>query len=241
MTNIEKKTVVVAGAGRNIGSAMARRLLALGWTVYAGLLRSGWDEMAALSKEYPGALYPIAMDTSDLASTKKAAEEVAKTTGCVDMLIYNAAVFGNRADDFYGVVDFDSFLTTYDVNCLGALRMIQCFLPMMENGWKRLAFVSSEASANSVVTRSGVSNYSMSKSALSMAIRILFDDLQPKGWTFRVFHPGWVRSVKPEKGFVAGKYEPDYAGYRAIEMFLRPYDWDDRLVMLDIEDAAWPF
>lgn len=241
MTNISGKTAVVAGAGRNIGLAMVRRLLFMDWTVYAGLLRTGWDDLAELQKKYPGKVFPIQMDTSRIDSVKEAAFEVSKNSAYVDMLVYNAAVFGNRADDIHTSVKLDSFLDTYNVNCLGAMRMVEVFLPLMEGGMKRLSFVSSEAGANSVAARTRISSYSMSKAALSMAIRILFNDLQPKGWTFRVFHPGWVRSVKPDKGIVEGIYEPDFAGDEAVKMFCGEYSWDDRLVMLDIEGKAWPF
>lgn len=232
---------VVAGAGRNIGLAVVRRLLEEGWTVHAGLMRSGWDEMPALQELYPGRLHPIHMDTSQTESVGQAAKTVAKTSDHVDLLVYNAVVFGNRKDDFYAEMDFTSFVDTYNVNCLGAMRMVETFLPLMQRGMRRLAFLSSEAGAISVAARTRISSYCMSKAALSMAIRVLFNDLQPKGFTFRVFHPGWVRSVKPDKGCVEGIYEPEFAGNAAVEMFLQEYDWEDRLVMLDIEGEAWPF
>lgn len=234
------KTAVVAGAGRNIGLAIVRRLLVMGWTVHAGLLRTGWEDLAKLQQQYPGKLFTIKMDTSQIESVNKAAIEVSRNSARVDMLIYNAAVFGNRTDDIYTEVDFDSFLDTYNVNCLGAIRMVEAFLPLMEGGMKRLSFVSSEAGANSVASRTRISSYSMSKTALSMAIRIMFNDLQPKGWSFRIFHPGWVRSVKPDKGIIEGIYEPDFAGDEAVKLFCSEYSWEDRLVMLDIEGRAWP-
>lgn len=241
MTNITGKTAVVAGGGRNIGLAIVRRLLAMGWTVHAGLLRTGWDDLEKLQEDYPGRVFSVYMDTTKIESVKAAALEISKNSSCVDMLVYNSAVFGNRSDDIHSNVDFDSFLDTYNVNCLGAMRMVEVFLPQMEGGMKRLSFVSSEAGANSVAARTRISSYCMSKAALSMAIRIMFNDLKPKGWTFRVFHPGWVRSIKPDKGFVEGIYEPDFAGNEAVKVFCADYSWDDRLVMLDIEGRAWPF
>lgn len=239
--NDRSKTAVIAGAGRNIGLAMVRRLLAEDWTVYAGLLHSGWADITALQSEYPGKVFPVAMDTADIKSVQQAETTISKTINTVDMLVYNAAVFGNRKDNIYSEVDFDSFLDTYNVNCLGAMRAVECFLPLLSRGLKRLAFVSSEAGSVSVAARTRISSYSMSKSALSMAIRVLFNDLQPQGFSFRVFHPGWVRSVKPDKGVVEGIYEPEYAGNSAVELFLSEYNWEDRLVMLDIEGTAWPF
>lgn len=65
-------------------------------------------------------------------------------------------------------------------------------------GMKRLCFVSSEAGAVSVAHREDLSSYCMSKTALNMAQRLMFNQLQPMGYSFRLFHPGWVRSPKIE-------------------------------------------
>ena len=60
----------------------------------------------------------------------------------------------------------------------------------MQTGMKRLCFVSSEAGVVSVAHRTEVSSYCMSKTALNMALRLMFNQLQPMGYTFRLYHPG---------------------------------------------------
>lgn len=72
--------------------------------------------------------------------------------------------------------------------------MVKSFLPLMKEGMKRLAFVSSEAGVNSLAHRTDGYAYTTSKTALNMIVRRMHRTLYPQGYTFRLYHPGWVRS-----------------------------------------------
>jgi NAD(P)-dependent dehydrogenase (short-subunit alcohol dehydrogenase family) len=161
------------------------------------------------------------------------------------MIVHNAAAFGSHgaASDIKGEFDFSSFTQPFNVNALGAMRLVQAFIPLMKDGLRRFCFVSSEAGVVSVSHRNNISGYGMSKTALNMAVRLMFNSLQPKGYSFRLFHPGWVRSVKNEWDghFFGGKFEPWEAARAAVPQFIGDREWEDRLVMLDNEGAAWPF
>ena len=118
---------------------------------------------------------------------------------------------------------------------------------------KRLCFVSSEAGAVSVAHREDLSSYCMSKTALNMALRLMFNQLQPMGCSFRLFHPGWVRSPKIEhstdaiptfrdqEGNLTGKFWPWETAAAAVPQFIEDREFEDRLVLIDNEGAAWPF
>ena len=122
-------------------------------------------------------------------------------------------------------------------------QLMQELLPLMQDGLKRLCFVSSEAGVVSVAHRTELSSYCMSKTALNMALRLMFNQLQPMGYTFRLYHPGWVRSTpdgKPNANH-HGKFEPWEAAQAAIPQFIEDRKWEDRMVLIDNEGAAWPF
>ena len=148
---------------------------------------------------------------------------------------------------------FSKFLLPYNVNALGAMRMVHAFLPLMQTGMKRLCFVSSEAGAVSVAHREDLSSYCMSKTALNMALRLMFNQLQPMGYSFRLFHPGWVRSPKIEhstdaiptfrdqEGNFTGKFWSWETAAAAVPQFIEDREFEDRLVLIDNEGAAWPF
>ena len=143
--------------------------------------------------------------------------------------------------------------TAFFVNALGAMRMVHAFLPLMQTGMKRLCFVSSEAGAVSVAHREDLSSYCMSKTALNMVLRLMFNQLQPMGYSFRLFHPGWVRSPKIEhstdaiptfrdqEGNLTGKFWPWETAAAAVPQFIEDGEFEDRLVLIDNEGAAWPF
>ncbi|MDR3121766.1 MAG: SDR family NAD(P)-dependent oxidoreductase [Clostridiales bacterium] len=241
-------TVVISGADRNIGLEMCREFLRRGWTVYGGKYVGELTLMEQLQSEYPRQMEIVPLDCSSADSVCAAAERVREKAGSLDMLVHNAAGFGGRgASDIKGEFDFTSFESAFNINALGAIRLVQAFLPLMESGKKRLCFTSSEAGVVSVSHRTGISGYGMSKTALNMALRLMFNRLSPLGYSFRLYHPGWVRSPKIERDGQAlermhgGKFEPWETAQSAVPQFIEDRDWEDRMVLIDNEGAAWPF
>lgn len=246
------KNVVITGADRNIGLELARQFLQRGWRVFAGRYLMELPLLDELKREYPDTLTLVPLDVSKAEAVRAAADEVAEKTDHIDMLIHNAAGFGDHSGGEKTEIDYTTFAAPYNINCLGAIRLVHSFLPLMQTGMKRLCFVSSEAGVVSVAHRTEVSSYCMSKTALNMALRLMFNQLQPMGYTFRLYHPGWVRSAKVERpgdetptfevnGELIGKFWPWETAASAAPQFIEDRDWEDRLVLIDNEGAAWPF
>lgn len=234
------KTVMITGSDRNIGLALAHEFLKRGWFVFAGRYLTNYTGLDDLKAEFPDQMEIVMADVSSGESLSAAAAYVAGRTDCLDMIVHNSAVFGDHPAN-PEEIDFSRFWIPFNVNALGAMRLVQTFLPLMNNGMRRLCFVSSEAGSVSVAHRTEVSSYCMSKTALNMAIRLMFNQLRPDGFTFRVYHPGWVRSPKDNKPVHGGKLEPWETALSAVPQFIEDRDWEDCLVMLDNEGAAWPF
>lgn len=242
------KTVVVTGADRNIGLSLCRELAQKGWKVFAGKFVMALTLLEKLQQEYPDHIEIVPIDCTDTASMEAAAAFVKEKAGTVDMVIHNAAGFGSREDnDIKGEFDFSGFALPVNINALGALRLVKAFLPLMETGMKRLCFVSSEAGVVSVSHRNAISSYGMSKTALNITLRLMFQKLQPQGYTFRLYHPGWVRSPKIDSDdqevpqLHGGKFDPWETARSAVAQFIAPREWEDRMVLVDNEGAAWPF
>ena len=102
-----------------------------------------------------------------------------------------------------------SYTHLYNVNVIGAVRLVESFLPLMQTGMKRFAFVSSESGSISVSHRDGGYPYPSSKTALNMTVRRMYRTLQPQGYTFRLYHPGWVRSYMGGQKSTNGNFEPE--------------------------------
>lgn len=81
----------------------------------------------------------------------------------------------------------------------------------------------------------------MSKSALNMAVKILFNDLHPDGYTFRVYHPGWIRSYMHGEKNMEATLEPEEVATRAIPILLSQREEEGRLSLVDYEGNEWPW
>jgi len=236
-------TVFVSGGDRGLGFALCVGLLEQGWQVFAGQYMPEWPDLVTLSSQYPQTLHIIPLDVTSVESTYSAAEALAVTTDHVDVLINNAGVFSPTSErPIREPQDYTEMHRQYDVNALGSLRVVEAFLALTDKGRiKRLCFVSSEAGSIARSERKAWFGYCMSKAALNMAIKILFNELQPAGYTFRVYHPGWIRSyIRGEKNMEA-TLEPEEAAAKAIPIFLSQREDEDRLVMVDYEGNEWPW
>jgi NAD(P)-dependent dehydrogenase (short-subunit alcohol dehydrogenase family) len=237
-----KKTVLVTGADRGLGFATAKEFLEKGYRVFAGRFLLNWNELDDLKQQYPSDLTIIPLDVSDTHSVQTAYAMISKEIDCLDMLINNAGISGS-AGDIYNLHGLDGGCTIFNVNCLGVLRMVHTFLPLMEsvNSDKRLCFVSSEAGSISVCHRTEGFIYPMTKTALNMAVRMLHNELYAKGYTFRLFHPGWVRSYMSGKKNVDGQFEPEESAASAVRYYTEELLHEDVLRMIDNEFVTWPF
>jgi NAD(P)-dependent dehydrogenase (short-subunit alcohol dehydrogenase family) len=235
-----QSTALVSGADRGLGSALCAGLLSRGWRVLAGQYMPDWPELAALAEQHPGLLHIVPLDVGSTASVQAAARQVADLTGCVDLLISNAGIGSGRSQLGQGL-DYARMQQAFNVNAAGAIRLVEAFLPLMSGGKRRLCFVSSEAGSIGLAHREGASGYCMSKAALNMAVRIMHNDLYPEGYTFRLYHPGWMRSYMSGQKGTRGDMEPEEAADRALPFFLEDREDEGRLVLIDYQGLEWPF
>lgn len=233
----------VTGADRGLGLALCVNLLQRGWRVFAGQYMPEWPELTALATQYPDRLRVTPLDVSSTTSVKQAAEIVATYTDHLDMLINNAGVISHTTGrTIRQSPDYDEMHRVYDVNALGPLRVVEAFLPLTDIGTlKRLCFVSSEAGSIERSRHVSWFGYCMSKAALNMAVKILFNDLRPQGYTFRLYHPGWVRSYMSGQKNTQADLEPEEAAAYAIPFFLNPQPDEDCLALTDYLGQIWPW
>ncbi len=237
------QTALVTGADRGLGFALCQGLLRQGWQVVAGQYMPEWSELAALEREFPGLLHAVPLDVSSSDSVHAAVGAVSGLVEGVDLLINNAGVNSPTSPrTIRETQDYGEMQRLYNVNALGALRVVEAFLPLTERGGgKRLCFVSSEAGSIGGAERTSWYGYCMSKAALNMATKILFNHLRPEGYTFRVYHPGWVRSYIRGTKNMEADLEPEEAAVPALAYFVQARDDEDRLVMRDWKGREWPW
>ena len=213
---------LITGADRGLGLALAAELAGKGWRVFAGQYMPDWPDLAALQRRFPGSVDTVPLDVGDIESARAAARAVAAQADRVDLLVSNAGVISATSGrTLRESQDYGEMHRQFDVNSLGALRVVEAFLPLTDRSdFKRLCFVSSEAGSIGRSRRTSWYGYCMSKAALNMAVSILFNHLRPEGYSFRLYHPGSMRSWMLGHKNAAAEMEPEAAAPAALNCFL---------------------
>jgi NAD(P)-dependent dehydrogenase (short-subunit alcohol dehydrogenase family) len=208
--------VLVTGAGRGIGLALARGYAAAGWRVVGACRRP--DRAEALAGLGEG-VELVALDVTVPASIAAAA---ARVEGAVDVLVNNAGVFGGNAS--LAAVGQDDLLDVFRVNAAGPVLVTQAFLPHLRRGRGRRVVSISTGLAGIADNRSGgYLAYRASKAALNMLVRTMAHELDREGIIAVAIDPGWVRT---DMGGSSAPTAPDEAARRLIATIarLRPGD-----------------
>jgi NAD(P)-dependent dehydrogenase (short-subunit alcohol dehydrogenase family) len=182
----EPRSVLVTGANRGLGRAVAAHLHGLGWRV---VLAARDGAAAATEAESLGTAW-VQLDTSDPDSVKRAYDEV----GPVDALVNNAGVLLDGGTDPFSV-PLDLVERTLSVNLLGSWRMSQVFIPaMIARGWGRVVMVSSGTATFHNGLFVGAPGYSVSKTALNGLTTMLAAQTKGTGVLVNAVNPGMTRT-----------------------------------------------
>ena len=133
--------VVITGADRGIGLSLVENYVRNGYTVFAGQFMPDWPQLGELQQQCPEKLHIIPLNVGDDQSVKAAAALVAGMTDRVDYLVNCAGIFPKTEDA-------EGFMSAFQVNSLGPLRVVEAFLPLMQTGKKRLCTFSSETGSS---------------------------------------------------------------------------------------------
>lgn len=192
-------SILITGANRGIGFALAQEALDRGWTVY-GSARTK-EQASDLESKLPG-VTALVFDVRDAEAVKTVA---ASFEGPLDILINNAGIIGPERQSTLDM-DFDGFAETLAINTLAPLVVAQAFLPALRKAENaRILSISSQMSWMGYASSDRIA-YRASKAALNKVMQGLATDLEPESITVGLIDPGWVRT---DMGGVAANVEPD--------------------------------
>jgi NAD(P)-dependent dehydrogenase (short-subunit alcohol dehydrogenase family) len=183
MQRFEGRHVLVTGAGRGIGRAIALRLAQEGARL--SLLARRVDALQATAEQIGGA-FVAQVDIRDAAQVDRVFAEAAEANGPLHALVANSGIGGpNDAgpeDRFYDLVA---------TNLIGTYQCVRSAqLRFADAGERRDIVVISSILARIAVP--GYTGYSASKAGLLGLVRSLAAELAPDNVQVNAICPGWV-------------------------------------------------
>jgi NAD(P)-dependent dehydrogenase (short-subunit alcohol dehydrogenase family) len=112
----------------------------------------------------------------------------------IDVLINSAGIAG-ASGQTTGNVDYDSWAHVLEVNTMGPLRVLECFIEHIARSERRLVVTITSGMGSLADNKSGGSiAYRSSKAAVNMVMRSAAIDLAPRRINCVLVNPGWVRT-----------------------------------------------
>ena len=179
----EKRVILVTGATRGLGHALAVELAGRGHTVY-GTGRSRPDEKT------DSPFHPLVMDVNNDASVESGTKQVLDREGRIDVLVNNAGV------SLSGPVEetpLDKARSVFETNYFGTVRTIQAVLPAMrKQGSGTIVNVASAAGKIGIPFQA---HYAASKFAVEGLTEALCHELLSQGIRVLLIEPGDVKTT----------------------------------------------
>ena len=199
---LENKVILVTGAGRGIGQAMATVFAENGAIVYANDVRPGTVEewCGSVNGTVYGEIRPLYFDICSEQEAKAAVMQIRRECGHIDGLVNNAGVEFN---ELVGMISQENMEKMFRVNVFGAVNMLQMVSRVMarqENGGSIVNIASMTALRGS----RGQLVYSATKGAvvsmtLSAAKELTEKKIRVNAITPGITNTAMMRQADPEK------------------------------------------
>lgn len=197
--------IVVTGASRGIGRAIAERFASEGHSIFMiSRSEAGLKQAAAqLEQRYPGTIYAAAFNLAEREEVRAAADWVISHTDAVDVLVNNVGSFvqGHVHTEPEGA--FEEMMAT---NVFSAYYLCRYLLPAMIR--RRSGHIFNMCSIASLQAYDAGGSYSISKYALAGLSANLRHELKSSGIKVTSIFPGavytdaWSGSGLPESRFM---------------------------------------
>jgi NAD(P)-dependent dehydrogenase (short-subunit alcohol dehydrogenase family) len=185
-----QKTALVTGANKGIGFEVARELARLGRRVFLGARNAEAGLAAAKKLQSDGEVIFLELDVSKADSIRRAAEEVARQTDHLDVLINNAGILLDDDRNALSITP-EIFEETLRTNTLGPWLVTRAFVPLLEKSPEaRIVNVSSGGGQLDDGADGWAPGYCVSKTALN-GVTVQLAGALPK-FAVNSVCPGWV-------------------------------------------------
>jgi 3-oxoacyl-[acyl-carrier protein] reductase len=227
-TRFDDKVAVVTGAAQGIGEAYARALAKEGASVVVADLNAEAGEKVAAGV---GGLF-VRTDVSSHESASAMVEQAVAAYGGIDLLVNNAAIYGDMQFDLLISVDWDYYRRFMSVNMDGALVMTRACYPEMQ---KRGGGAIVNQSSTAAYLYSGF--YGLAKVGVNGLTQQLAHELGGMGIRVNAIAPGPTDTAATAKQ--AGDAAKELVKGMAIKRMGQPDDMVGACLFLLSDEAAW--
>ncbi len=190
------RRILITGASRGIGHAVARTALERGDTVIGtSTTPVGVTQLQDDFKEYQDRLTVLMLDLGSPASIEHCCEEIAQGLGYLDVLVNNAGrarAMGAQVID-HTQADVDDLFAT---NLVGPFNLCRHLIPSLAAGHEPCIINVTGALGRFATDMigGGAAAYRMTKAGINVLTRVLSEELRVQGIRVFAFDPGWVRT-----------------------------------------------
>ena len=190
---LDGRVVLVTGAGRGIGAAIAVKLAEAGATVVASDADSDRAEaVVGKIQEQGGKAYAFRLDITSEQNWADAIGHVSERSGQLDILVNNAGITIAKSVEDTSLEEWRRIMT---VNLEGAFIGVKAALPLMRDSAKKTPYggsIVNMGSISGIVGTATLAAYTASKGGVRFFSKSIAIDFARRGYRIRVnsVHPG---------------------------------------------------
>jgi 3-oxoacyl-[acyl-carrier protein] reductase len=192
MFDLKNKNALITGASGGIGSAIARRLHAMGAKVALSGTRQ--EPLERLANELGESAFILPCNLNDMAAVEALPKQAIDALGSLDILVNNAGI---TRDNLFMRMSDEEWQTVINVNLTATMKLCKGALRgMMKSRWGRIINISSVVGATG---NPGQGNYAASKAGMVGMSKSLAYEVASRGITVNVVAPGFIATAMTDK------------------------------------------
>lgn len=235
LSGLSGKVVIVTGAGRGIGEAIAKLFAAEGALIVVNARTVAQVERTVADiTGAGGTAHGIVADIGGQEGVQAVVQGTVARFGAVDVLVHNAGIYPSQPLEQIEDGDWNRVM---EVNLTSAFRLTKACLPhLKERGGGRILFTSSVTGNRTGL--GGLAHYAASKAGMNGFIRAAAVELAPFGITVNGIEPGLVLTPGVEE--LTTSVERDaMARFVPLKRFGTPLDMAYAMLYLASDGASY--